>query len=433
MSITYWQRKIELLMWLAYASLYLGRVNLAIALPVMQMDLGWTIAQAGVIGGLFFWVYAVGQLINGHLGDRLPSKGIVLVGLTGTAALNLFVSFTSSFGWMLVFWGLNGYFQSMGWGPIVKMTSNWVPQRQRGRVSAFLGTSTVGGFMLSWLLASRILVMYPGMWRMVFRVPSILLFVVALIWAISAQNRPEDVGFAPVNEFKTDHRKHQGFDVKNLGAAWDFLWQPGLMLLAIVSALQGMVKDGINLWAPTLLMQSQNLAVAEATTRALWIPPFGILGVLFAGWLSQKAGGDERRIIGGFYFLAAVAAMGGAYIIRLQETALVVLPIALCSGLIYGINTLLMTSIPLQFRGLGKESTVAGFLDFAAYAGAGLAGIVTGSLLDHWSWSRIMVMWGIICGIGAAMMVFNHFEDLLAAPHVREVVTGRSSEGKYVD
>lgn len=429
MSITYWQRKIELLMWLAYASLYLGRVNLAIALPVMRMDLGWTTVQAGLIGGLFFWVYAVGQLINGHLGDRLPSKGIVLAGLAGTAVLNLLVSFTSSFGWMLVFWGVNGYFQSMGWGPIVKMTSNWVPQSQRGRVSAFLGTSTVGGFMLSWLLASRILVIYPGMWRMVFRVPSILLFVVALIWVLLAQNRPEDVGLAPVNPQRVEHNRPQEFDVKQLGAAWDFLWQPGLVVLAIVSALQGMVKDGINLWAPTLLMQSQGLAVSEATTHALWIPPFGFLGVLFAGWLSHRAGGNERRIIGGFYILAAVAAIGGAYIISLQSSGLVVLPIALCSGLIYGINTLLMTSIPLQFQALGKESTVAGFLDFAAYAGAGLAGIVTGSLLDHWSWSRIMIMWGIICALGAAMMIFNHFEDLLTTPSGREVFTGQSGEG----
>ena len=59
MTIVYWQRKMELLMWVAYASLYLGRVNLAMALPVIQSDLGWTTAEVGLVGGVFFWVYAL--------------------------------------------------------------------------------------------------------------------------------------------------------------------------------------------------------------------------------------------------------------------------------------------------------------------------------------------------------------------------------------
>lgn len=421
MSLTYWQRRIELLMWLAYASLYLGRVNLAMALPVMQQDLGWTTAQVGLVGGMFFWVYALGQLINGHLGDRLPSKEIVLIGLIGTAIINALSGFTSSFTWMVILWAANGYFQSMGWGPIVKMTSNWVPQDQRGRVSGFLGTSTVGGFMLSWFLASRLLAKHPGTWRMVFWVPSILLFVVAIIWGTFAKNRPEDVGYPPVNPIKVER---QELDARRFKTAWTFLWQPGLILLAIVSALQGMVKDGINLWAPTLLMQSQGLAVSEATSRALWIPPFGFLGVLVAGWLSQRTGGDDRRIIGGLYALAAVAAVAGAYIIKLQYYSLTVVTIALCSGLIYGINTLLMTSIPLRFQAVGRESTVAGFLDFAAYMGAGVTGVVTGSFLESWGWPTIMIMWGVICALGAVMMVINHFEDVM-------VVSGR--EGVSVE
>lgn len=417
MTIVYWQRKMELLMWVAYASLYLGRVNLAMALPVIQRDLGWTTAEVGLVGGVFFWVYALGQLINGHLGDRLPSKGIVLIGLVGTAAMNLLTGFISSFGWMVALWAMNGYFQSMGWGPIVKMTSNWVPQSQRGRVSAFLGTSTVGGFMFSWLLASRLLGKYPGRWQAVFWVPSALLAITAIIWAAMAKNRPEDVGFAPINPVQMDRSRADG---ERLQAAWVFLVQPGLLLLAVVSALQGMVKDGINLWAPTLLMQSQNLAVAEATSQALWIPPFGFLGVLAAGWLNQKTGGDDGRIIGVFYGMAAVVAVVGSYMINKQSYFLTVLTIALCSGLIYGINTLLMTSIPLQFQAIGKESTVAGFLDFAAYVGSGLAGVVTGTLLEYWSWARIMAMWGVICAIGAILISANPFAEVLTSVSVEE-------------
>ena len=281
--------------------------------------------------------------------------------------------------------------------------------------------------MLSWFLAGRLLTSYPGEWRLVFWVPSALLFTIAIVWVAFAKNRPEDVGLAPVNpgggepaELKDVTLEGVVLNPSRIKAAWAFLVQPGLILLAIVSALQGMVKDGINLWAPTLLMQSQNLAVSEATTRALWIPPFGFLGVLAAGWLNQRTGGDDRKVIGTFYTAAALAALAGSYIIKIQHYSLTVLTIALCSGLIYGVNTLLMTSIPLQFQAVGKESTVAGFLDFAAYVGAGFTGVITGSLLEYWGWSRIMGMWGAICAIGAVVMVANGFEDVLAGVSVEE-------------
>jgi OPA family glycerol-3-phosphate transporter-like MFS transporter len=245
---------------------------------------------------------------------------------------------------------------------------------------------------------------------MVFWVPSVILTAVAIIWLLFAKNCPEDIGLAPVSVGEESERQlDSGFRT-----SLAFLIQPGLILLAVVSALQGMVKDGINLWAPTLLMQSQDLAISEATFQSLLIPPFGFLGVIAAGWLNQRTGGDDRRIIGGLYWAASVTVALGAYVIHLQRYSLVVLTVAICSGLIYGVNSLLLTSIPLQFQALGKASTVAGFLDFASYAGAGLMGVLTGSLLDYWSWPRIMLLWGCICALGAIIIAASNFKHMFS-------------------
>ncbi len=35
---------------------------------------------------------------------------------------------------MMIIWGLNGYFQSMGWVPTVKTDANWVPLEKRGKM-----------------------------------------------------------------------------------------------------------------------------------------------------------------------------------------------------------------------------------------------------------------------------------------------------------
>jgi OPA family glycerol-3-phosphate transporter-like MFS transporter len=36
---------------------------------------------------------------------------------------------------MVVVWGFNGFFQSMGWGPTVKAMANWFPSGKRSRTS----------------------------------------------------------------------------------------------------------------------------------------------------------------------------------------------------------------------------------------------------------------------------------------------------------
>lgn len=415
-DLLYWQKKMQFLLWLAYASFYLGRVNLAIALPVMQENLGWTSGQIGFIGSSFFWVYAVGQLVNGHLGDRISAKGLVLSGLIGTALVNFVSSFTSLFGIMLFLWAINGYLQSTGWGPVVKTASNWMPPEKRGTVSAFLGTSIIAGSMLSLFLSSRLLAWYPGQWQLIFRVPALLLLISSLIWAVLAKNRPEDVGLSSLNSGVsiTNETSYSKDRKRQLDSILRFFCQPELIVLAVASALQGIVKDGINLWAPTLLVQSQDLAVTQATSHSLWIPPFGFFGVTLAGWLMARFRNNERKVISTLYGMATIVALLGMYIIPMKHYLLTVLTIALCSGLVYGINTLLLTSIPLRFAGVGKESTVAGFLDFASYVGAGFAGVITGLLLQYWEWAQIVGMWGLICAAGGLLMLDNRFEKLLS-------------------
>ena len=70
-----------------------------------------------------------------------------------------------------------------------------------------------------------------------------------------------------------------------------------------------------------------------------------------------------------------------------------VLLLGLCGVAVYGINSLLLTSLPLSFSGRGNVSAVAGFLDFASYLGGGISGIAVGALLDRQGWSAVFVYW----------------------------------------
>jgi len=80
-SFESWQRRIFVILWITYASFYLGRVNFSVALPGIMADFGWTRTDVGAIGTALFWAYAIGQFINGQLGDRLGARVMITVGL----------------------------------------------------------------------------------------------------------------------------------------------------------------------------------------------------------------------------------------------------------------------------------------------------------------------------------------------------------------
>ena len=54
-------------------------------LPAIQTDLGWDVGTVGLIGGIFLWVYALGQLVNGTLGQRANARWFVGLGMLVSA------------------------------------------------------------------------------------------------------------------------------------------------------------------------------------------------------------------------------------------------------------------------------------------------------------------------------------------------------------
>ena len=107
-----WQKRILALCWVSYALSYLCRTKLSIALPEMTAQLHWSAAKAGVIGSVFFISCGIGHLINGMLGDRIPVKKFMLLGLAGTLFCNLLIGFFPYCTVILLVWLVNGVFLS---------------------------------------------------------------------------------------------------------------------------------------------------------------------------------------------------------------------------------------------------------------------------------------------------------------------------------
>src|SRR5476651_2232710 len=74
---------------LLYTSFYMCRYNLSLANRAISDEFHFSRADMGLIITVALITYAVGQVINGLLTDRIGGKKAMLIGAAGTVVMNL--------------------------------------------------------------------------------------------------------------------------------------------------------------------------------------------------------------------------------------------------------------------------------------------------------------------------------------------------------
>lgn len=358
------------------------------------------------MGTVFFWVYGVGQLINGYVGDRVSARFYVFFGLFVTALVNIAFGFAASLGAMIILWALNGYFQSMLWGPIVKTLSYWFTHEGRSWTAIAISTSIVAGYLFAWGIAGNIVTV--GGWRWAFRVPGATILVFSLIWLVFIRAHPEEVDLTSPN---TEHPKNTVGQRSQAGVSLAaVLSKTRIWYLAIACFTQGIVKDGIGLWGPTLLMETHGLDLRATVSLILLIPVASFGGMMFAGWLSKRLKNQAKKaaIV---LFSAGLAMICCLLFFGESSRAAGIAFLSLSSAMMNGSNTLLLAVIPLNYTKYGKVSSVAGFLDFISYLAAGSGAAFTGLIVDLKNWRWVLAFWGLSIGIGIVSLSISVMRD----------------------
>ena len=172
--------------WLVYATYYLGRANFSIAIPLIMDDLGLKKTDLGLVASALFFTYAIGQFINGQLGDLYGARKLVTLGMIGSLLANLFFGFTGGVFQMVIVWGINGYFQSMGFSPNVKLIGDWFSKEERGTIMGLYGSCYQVGNAVSWVLSGIIAKNFG--WRYVFWIPSVVFVFSSILYYLAVIN-----------------------------------------------------------------------------------------------------------------------------------------------------------------------------------------------------------------------------------------------------
>lgn len=255
------QWKMLLVTMFCYLFFYTGRHNFGWAAKGMAADLNIPYSTIGWISFSMLIGYSLGQLINGNLADRFSARLMVTIGAYLSILTNIAISFSNSATMVMILWALNGYFQSMAWAPGAKLINNWWNASERGKAFGFYTMAAGMSSMVTYLL-SIVLLQQGYEWRMLFRLPVLLLLISATAFLIIARDKPKvkmdpDEPLKPAVSWIEQYRivlRNKKFMITSLGFGFESMARYGLILWVPVHYLGNNWKENPgNLWVTFLL------------------------------------------------------------------------------------------------------------------------------------------------------------------------------------
>ncbi len=421
-----WQRRIFWSVWVTYFAYYLCRYNMPVAKTTLCQTYAWDAERFGIVLSAMTLMYAAGQFVNGQLADRFGTRAIASLGVLGSVAMNVAV-----FALLLVappeaadprrvltllavFWGINGFFQAMGWSPMVKAMAHWYPVSRRGKIMGVMGTCYQFGGAFASLLALFLVGYYAqelgGDWRHVFLVPSILLAGIGVFFFLRIRNRPEDVGLPAVDLDEGPLETAAGASRATISAnVRRTLKNPYLWIVASVFFLLDVNRYGFVNWMPAFL-DAQHAGDASPLlanfTKAMKLcihPLAGSAGAVLAGWASDRFCGGRRAPV-----IAVLLALLGLFSVLFPcidptNTFLVVLVVAAVGFCTYGPHILMVGHAAQDFGRKSGAAGAAGFIDAMGYVGATLAGWGAGRAIQSHGYEATFVAFGSAAFLAALL------------------------------
>jgi sugar phosphate permease len=380
-------------LWLTYGAFYFCRTNISAAVPGLKAplvdgglalsgdEIGWILASLKI-------AYGVGQLVNGQLSERVSPRAMLALGMFGSAALNVLFGFSTGFYFLLFVWAANGFCQSLGWTPTVRVAANWVPIARRGNAIGIIGTGYQITLGLTYVIAGQAAEHWG--WQGALWAPAVLLTLAGIYMLVFLRESP-DHSAAP-----TDVR--HAVVTPRLPMSEILYWtlyNPTLWLLGLSLGLLNACRYGFLDWGVTHLMETQDVRVGKAGLQFFVIAIGATAGSYLAGWATDRYFGSRRAPVI-CILMAVLGALSLVYDSVVHHSAggtmVLLVVIGFC---IYGPQVLLVGTAPADLAHRGTSAAAAGFVNFMGYMGAATGDVVTGyySSPDHGGWQVAIYIW----------------------------------------
>ena len=366
-----------------YLASYVTRNILSVSTPEMIKEAFFTKEYTGLLSSVCFIFYAVGQLINGFIGDMVHPKYMIIMGLgvssISTFAIPLFdnriIHFTA--------FALIGFGLSMLRGPLMKVISENTAATHARMICTLFSMAGFAGP----LIASLLSIFFE--WRAVFTVTGIIsvFITVASVTVISLLEKRGEIKFTP--------KKEKGV----LNSILSVFKLEDFFFYMFISAIGEIAGSSITFWIPTYTTEHLGFSGDAASTLYSVVS----LTTLFTPFITLVI--YEKLIRNGVKLALVMYVLSAVFFIAVRFTAaplVNVIMLIIAKMAAAAASSIVWSAYIPGLARSGKVSSANGVIDAAGYAMASLANVIFSGSVSRLGWGGIVNMWYIIMLIGAA-------------------------------
>jgi OPA family glycerol-3-phosphate transporter-like MFS transporter len=391
---------------IGYASYYLVRNNLALAIPdILAEHPELSKASLGTALTALSITYGTSKFLMGAVSDRSNPRYFLPLGLLLSCAVmmtsGLVKAIYGSLALVIALQAINGWVQGMGWPPCGKTMVQWFSTRERGLVvSTWNVAHNVGGALVAYLAALGVMLFAD--WGAKFYFNAAIAAVMAVVVFVLMDDTPQARGLPPVEAYRNDYPPDSGQTAERaLGYREIFfehvLNNKALWAISIANAFVYFVRYGVENWIPTYLQTAKGFSFDQSSLGWALYESAAIPGTIACGWVSDRWFRGRRApatILFMALTLAGVAAYGlnGRGPLWIDYASLIAIGFFIYGPImIIGLHALDL--VPKSAAG-----TAAGFTGFFGYVfGSAIAGTGVGWIADRWGWSGVYMTMVVCC------------------------------------
>ncbi|XP_028292489.1 glucose-6-phosphate exchanger SLC37A1 isoform X2 [Gouania willdenowi] len=398
----------------------------------------------GAMDYSFLCAYAVGMYLSGIIGERLPIRLYLTVGMVTSGLFTCmfglgYIYNIHNLGFYIFVQVLNGLVQTTGWPSVVTCIGNWFGKGRRGLIMGLWNSHTSVGNILGSLIAGY---WVSSNWGLSFIVPGIIIAAMGVVCYLFLIEHPNDVkciqaqksfltgsgvpvrrlnGVDGHNELYLQYKDDKKcYDTELLipklsvrvpvqpivmvksqaePSAISFMGAlriPGVIEFSLCLLFAKLVSYTFLFWLPLYITKAAHLNAKKAGDISTLFDVGGIAGGILAGVISDKSGKSATTCA--FMLLLAAPTLYGFSMISELGMGPTIGMLLLCGGLVNGPYALITTAVSADLgthkslKGNARAlSTVTAIIDGTGSVGAALGPLLAG-LLSADGWDQVFYM-----------------------------------------
>ncbi len=386
----------------AYLAVYISRNILSAVTPEI-LELGLLGKEfMGTLSSAYFVFYAVGQLINGIIGDKVKAVYMISLGLLFAGVTSfLFPYMIDSGFWLVLLYGMTGFFLSMIYAPMTRVVAESTEPIHAVRCSLGYTFASFFGSPVAGICAAALV------WYDAFNVSSAALIVMAVVCFVifTAFEKRGIVRYGAKNGSVATAELPS-----SLAGKVGILVRHDILRYSAVSMLTGVVRTAVLFWMPTYF--SEYLGYGSETAALIFtVATLVISSNSFIAVGLYEALGRRQYPSLMILFGVSVAAFLLTFLVAEPILNIIFLVIAVIGS--NGASSILWSVYCPSLSDTGMVSSATGFLDFLSYMAAAIATAVFGNIVSIVGWGNLILIWTVLAVLGILVSLARTKKEFL--------------------